>query len=91
MVIQCERPIVVWGSGKPGDNVQISIDTSRASAIVNSSGHFKAVLSALRPSGNAVRCEEFTERRWFSASLRRVLATRKRRLCHAGRNRDLLS
>jgi len=51
MVLQCERPISIWGSGTPGDKLQIHIATSGASAVVDSEGRFKVILPPLPPGG----------------------------------------
>lgn len=47
MVVQREKPVVVFGTGNPGEKVNISLYTSQSEAIVNSDGTWRTALEPL--------------------------------------------
>lgn len=50
MVIQREKPFVIWGTGKPGQEVTVSIQGKTGRAHILPDGTWKAVLPALHTS-----------------------------------------
>src|ERR1051325_5685658 len=51
MVLQQEKPIVIWGWAEPNEKVTIQISTARAEATANDKGEWKMVLPAMKASG----------------------------------------
>ncbi len=50
-VLQRDRPIPVWGESSAGDRVSVSIDAKTVEARTDSSGHWRALLPAMRAGG----------------------------------------
>lgn len=51
MVLQQEKPIIVWGWAQPGETVQIRIGSANVRAQANERGEWKAELPAMEPGG----------------------------------------
>ncbi|MCK6447361.1 MAG: sialate O-acetylesterase [Planctomycetes bacterium] len=51
MVIQRERPIVVWGEASPGERVEVALAASRASTTAGADGRWRVELAALGAGG----------------------------------------
>lgn len=51
MVIQRDRPIVVWGDASPGEDVEVVLATSRASTTAGADGRWRVELAALSAGG----------------------------------------
>jgi len=68
MVIQADRPIPVWGTGKPGEKVTVSFNGASAAATVDAKGDWLATLGAQKP------CAEGRAMKVVSASGERTLA-----------------
>ena len=54
MVLQQEKPIVIWGWAKPGEKVKASIGESTASTTATDKGEWKLSLPAIKAGGPAV-------------------------------------
>ena len=50
MVLQCDMPVPVWGTGKPGDGVTVTFNRQKVEASVASNGTWSCRLPALKPS-----------------------------------------
>ena len=51
MVLQQQKPIVVWGWAQPGETVTVQISTQRQKVQANQAGEWKAVLPSLAAGG----------------------------------------
>ncbi len=55
MVVQQERPVVVWGWADPGEEVTVALDQESAKATADGKGDWKVTLPALKADGKS-RC-----------------------------------
>ena len=51
MVVQCDRPLPVWGSADPGEEVAVTLAGHAAKAVADASGQWRVTLAALKPGG----------------------------------------
>jgi sialate O-acetylesterase len=51
MVLQQEKPIVIWGWAQPNETVTVTLDSASAQAQANESGEWKATLPAMKAAG----------------------------------------
>src|SRR5690348_11759822 len=51
MVMQQEKPVVVWGWASPNETVKVQLGTASAQAQVNAKGEWKVTLPAMKASG----------------------------------------
>ena len=51
MVLQREKPVLVWGMDKPGQTVKVSLDGKSFYAITPPDGKFRAMLPAMKAGG----------------------------------------
>ncbi len=51
MVLQQEKPIVVWGWAQPNETVTVTLDTATAQAQANDRGEWKTTLPAMKAAG----------------------------------------
>lgn len=54
MVLQQEKPIVIWGWAAPGENVKVQIGNERGETKANEQGEWKVTLPALKAGGPLV-------------------------------------
>lgn len=52
MVIQRDKPVRIWGTGRPGDVVSIDIQGRHSETIVRECGHWECTISPLSVSAN---------------------------------------
>jgi sialate O-acetylesterase len=53
MVVQQERPVVVWGWADPGEEVTVALDHESAKATADGKGDWKVTLPALKADGKS--------------------------------------
>lgn len=53
MLLQQDRPVVIWGTGEPGEKVDLSLCGERKHAVVDDAGEWELVLSARIAGGEA--------------------------------------
>lgn len=54
MVLQQDKPIVLWGWDQPGQQVAVQIDNNTATASANDAGEWKVTLPPLKASGSPI-------------------------------------
>ena len=51
MVLQQDKPMVIWGWGQPNETVTVQIATESQKAAANERGEWKAALPAMKAGG----------------------------------------
>ncbi len=51
MVLQRERPIVVWGQADPGEQVTVRFNRKQAQTVAGSDGHWQVNVPAMKAGG----------------------------------------
>lgn len=51
MVLQCDKPLVVWGWAEAGEKVMIALGSQRAETVTDAKGKWRTVLSPLKAGG----------------------------------------
>jgi sialate O-acetylesterase len=51
MVLQCDRPLPIWGWADPGEEVTVKLDEAGASAKADAQGNWKVLLPAAKADG----------------------------------------
>jgi sialate O-acetylesterase len=55
MVLQCQRPLPIWGWADPGERVTVKLDEATATAEADAKGNWKVVLPAAKADGKSHR------------------------------------
>ena len=53
MVLQCQRPLPIWGWADPGEEVTVRLDEATATAKADAKGNWKVVLPAMKADGKS--------------------------------------
>ncbi len=51
MVLQREKPLVIWGWADPGEKLAIELGGQKAETAADASGHWKVILPPMKPGG----------------------------------------